>query len=148
MDQLELNPLEKQRLARILSQTKSIALVGASNKTDRASYDVMQYLLANGFNVLPVNPQLAGTVILGKMCVASLAELEQPADLVDVFRRSEFTPAIAAEAITENAPCLWLQEGVHSAEAAKVADEAGVDYIENICIKKVHQLLIRHALNN
>ncbi|MFD1008639.1 CoA-binding protein [Oceanisphaera ostreae] len=144
MDQLELKPLEKRRLARILSQTKSIALIGASNRPERASYDVMQYLLTHGFDVHPVNPQLAGAVILGKTCVSSLEELEQ-VDLINVFRRGEFAAQITLEAIAHNAQCLWLQEGVTSTVAAESAREEELDYVEDICIKKVHKLLMHSA---
>ena len=142
MDQLELNPLEKQRLTRILSQTKSIALVGASNRPERASYDVMQYLLTHGFDVHPINPQLSGAIILGKTCVSSLEELDQPVDLINVFRRGEFAAQITLEAIAHNAQCLWLQEGVTNAAAAESASEEGLDYVEDICIKKAHRLLM------
>ncbi|MBO1520096.1 CoA-binding protein [Oceanisphaera sp. DM8] len=145
MDQFELNPLEKQRLARILEQTKRIALVGASNKPERASFEVMQYLLAQGFEVQPVNPQLAGSLILGQVCVASLDKLALPVDLVNVFRRSEFAAQIADEAVAINARSVWLQEEVINADAAASAKAGQLDYIEDICIKKVHQLLTKSA---
>lgn len=137
-----MDQLEQQRLARILNQTRSIALVGASNRPERASYQVMEYLLQHGYQVYPVNPQLAGAVILGQTCVAELDELDQPVQLINVFRRGEFAADIALEAIEHEAQCLWLQEGVQSVTAAESATEAELEYVENLCIKKVHQQLL------
>ena len=132
---------EQARLARILEQTRSIALVGASNRPERASYQVMDYLLQHGFIVHPVNPQLAGAVILGQTCVAELDELEQPVQLINVFRRGEFAALLAEQAIEQDAQCLWLQEGVTCEAAEELANEAEMDYVEDLCIKKVHQQL-------
>lgn len=132
---------EQARLARILEQTKSIALVGASNRPERASYRVMEYLLQQGFTVYPVNPQLAGAVILGQTCVAELDEIDQPIDLVNVFRRGEFAAQLAEQAIEQDAQCLWLQEGVTCDAAADIAREAEMDYVEDICIKTLHHQL-------
>ncbi|MDX1265745.1 MAG: CoA-binding protein [Oceanisphaera sp.] len=137
-----MDQLEQQRLARILNQTRSIALVGASNRPERASYQVMEYLLQHGYQVHPVNPQLAGAVILGQTCVAELDELDQPVQLINVFRRGEFAADIALEAIEHEARCRWLQEGVQSVTAAESAAEAELEYVEDLCIKKVHQQLL------
>ncbi len=137
-----MDALEQNRLKRILSNTRSIALVGASNRPERASYQVMEYLLQQGYLVYPVNPQLAGAVILGQTCVAELDELDQPVQLINVFRRGEFAADVAIEAIEHEARSLWLQEGVQSAAAAESAAEAELDYVENLCIKKVHQQLL------
>lgn len=137
-----MDQLEQQRLAHILNQTRSIALVGASNRPERASYQVMEYLLQHGYQVHPVNPQLAGAVILGQTCVAELDELDQPVQLINVFRRGEFAADIALEAIEHEAKCLWLQEGVQSVTAAESAAEAELEYVEDLCIKKVHQQLL------
>ena len=136
---------EQARLARILEQTHSIALVGASNRPERASYQVMDYLLQHGFTVYPVNPQLAGAVILGQTCVAELDELEQPVQLINVFRRGEFAALLAEQAIEQDAQCLWLQEGVTCEAAEELAKEAEMDYVEDICIKKVHQQLAQFS---
>ncbi|MGO4999691.1 CoA-binding protein [Oceanisphaera sp. W20_SRM_FM3] len=140
-----MNQAEQTRLARILEQTRSIALVGASNRPERASYQVMDYLLQQGFIVHPVNPQLAGAVILGQTCVAELDELAQPVQLINVFRRGEFAAQLAEQAIEQDAQCLWLQEGVVCEAAAELAREADMDYVEDICIKKVHQQLAKHS---
>ncbi|WP_298719863.1 CoA-binding protein [uncultured Oceanisphaera sp.] len=137
-----MDQLEQQRLTHILNQTRSIALVGASNRPERASYQVMEYLLQHGYQVHPVNPQLAGAVILGQTCVAELDELDQPVQLINVFRRGEYAADIAIEAIEHEAKCLWLQEGVQSVAAAESAAEAELEYVEGLCIKKVHRQLL------
>ncbi|ART80749.1 CoA-binding protein [Oceanisphaera avium] len=138
--------VEQARLAGILAKTRTIALVGASNRPERASYQVMEYLLQHGFVVHPVNPQLAGAIILGQTCVAELDELEQDIDLVNVFRRGEFAAQLAEQALELDTQCLWLQEGVVCQAAADIAHEAELDYVEDLCIKKAHQQL-KAALN-
>ncbi|WP_375056000.1 CoA-binding protein [Zobellella sp. DQSA1] len=137
-----MDALEQDRLKRILSNTRSIALVGASNRPDRASYQVMEYLQQQGYQVYPVNPQLAGAVILGQICVAGLEDLDRPVQLVNVFRRGEFAADIALEAVEHETLCLWLQEGITSEQAAESAAEAELEYVENLCIKQVHQQLL------
>jgi predicted CoA-binding protein len=98
----------------------------------------MRYLLAAGYRVIPVRPRDCDE-ILGIPCVASLAEIEEPIDLVDVFRRSEHTPDVAREAVAVGAKALWLQLGVVSDEARKIAEDAGLDYVENECTAIVHR---------
>ncbi|ATG75313.1 CoA-binding protein [Zobellella denitrificans] len=137
-----MDALEQDRLKRILSNTRSIALVGASNRPDRASYQVMEYLLQQGYQVYPVNDQLAGAIILGQTCVAGLEDLDQPVQLVNVFRRGEFASDIALDAIEHEALCLWLQQGITSLQAAEAAAEAELEYVEDLCIKQVHQQLL------
>jgi predicted CoA-binding protein len=122
--------------AEILSRSRTIALVGASPKPWRASYTVMRYLLENGYRVLPVRPHV--NEVLGIPCVGSLAEIEEPIDLVDVFRRAEFCPVVAEEAVAVGAKALWLQLGIVSAEARAIAERAGMDYVENACTAIVH----------
>jgi predicted CoA-binding protein len=121
----------------ILRKAKSIALVGASPEPGRPSHDVMAYLLRAGYRVVPVNPLAAE--VLGQRCLGSLAELEEPVDLVDVFRRPEYCGAVAREAAATGAGALWLQLGIVSAEARQVAEEAGMDYVENACTAVVHR---------
>jgi len=98
----------------------------------------MRYLLAAGYRVIPVRPRDCDEV-LGVPCVASLAEIDEPIDLVDVFRRSEYTPDVAREAVAVGAKALWLQLGVASDEAREIATEAGLDYVENECTAIVHR---------
>ena len=123
--------------AEILSETHTIALVGASPKPWRPSHTVMRYLLENGYRVIPVRPLVKE--VLDVPCVGSLAEIEEPIDLVDVFRRAEFCPQIAAEAVEVGAKALWLQLGIVSPEARAIAEDAGIDYVENECTAIVHR---------
>jgi predicted CoA-binding protein len=123
----------------ILAEARTIALVGASPKPERPSNDVMRYLLEAGYRVIPVRP-LDCDEVLGVPCVASLAEIDEPLDLVDVFRRPEFCAGHAREAVAAGAKALWLQVGIESAEALAIAQAAGLDYVENACTKVVHKL--------
>ena len=128
----------------ILGDAKTIALVGASPKPWRASHQVMAYLLAQGYRVIPVRP--AGpNEILGVPRVSSLAEVDEPIDLVDVFRRAEFCPAIAEEAAETGAKALWLQSGIVSSEARAIAARAGMAYVEDACTKVVHATRVAAA---
>jgi predicted CoA-binding protein len=123
--------------AEILSEANTIALVGASPKPWRASHTVMRYLLEQGYRVLPVRPHVRE--VLGVPCVGSLTEIEEPIDIVDVFRRPEFCPAVAEEAASVGAKALWLQLGIVSPEARAIAERAGMLYVENACTAIVHQ---------
>ncbi len=124
--------------AEILADTRTIALVGASPRPERPSNGVMRYLLAQGYRVIPVRPHR--TEILGIRCVDSVADIEEPVDLVDVFRRPEFCPEVAEQAAAAGAKALWLQLGVVSPEARAIAERAGMDYVENACTAVVHRL--------
>ena len=97
----------------------------------------MRYLVAAGYRVIPVRPRDCDEV-LGIPCVASLAEIERPIDLVDVFRRPEACPEVARETVAAGARSLWLQLGIVSPEARRIADAAGIDYVEDECTKIVH----------
>ena len=122
--------------AEILRDARTIALVGASPRPERPSNSVMRYLLDAGFRVIPVRPHVRE--IHGVPCVGSLAEIDEPIDLVDVFRRSEFCPDVARQAVEAGAGALWLQLGVVSSEAKAIAEAAGLDYVENECTAIVH----------
>jgi predicted CoA-binding protein len=98
---------------------------------------VMRYLLEQGYDVVPVRPRDCDEV-LGIPCVRTLEELGRPVDLVDVFRRPEFAPEIAREAVAISAGALWLQSGIVSAEARAIAEAGGLDYVEDACTKVVH----------
>ncbi|MBA3348559.1 MAG: CoA-binding protein [Actinobacteria bacterium] len=113
-------------------------MVGASPKPDRPSHGVMRYLLAQGYRVIPVRPEGCDEV-LGVPCVRTLAEIDEPIDLVDVFRRPEFTPDVAREAVAAGAGALWLQLGITSDESRRIAEEAGLDYVEDACTAVVHR---------
>ena len=126
----------------IMADAKTIALVGASPRPERPSNSVMRYLLDQGYRVIPVRP-MGPAEILGVRRVAALAEIEEPIDLVDVFRRSEFCPGVAEEAVAAGAGALWLQLGVVSPEARRIAEQARLDYVENACTAIVHSQLAR-----
>src|SRR5918996_4842079 len=121
----------------ILRESRTIALVGASPKPWRPSHGVMRYLLAQGYRVIPVRPRDCGEV-LGVRGETSLVEIDEPVDLVDVFRRAEFTPDVAQEAVAAGAKALWLQLGIVSAESRRIAEEGGLDYVEDLCTAVVH----------
>lgn len=121
--------------SRLVAEATVIAVVGASPDPTRPSFGVMRALIDRGFVVIPVRPGCES--ILGRTCVSSLSEVEVPIDIVDVFRRSAAAAGVAREAADVGARALWLQEGVVSAEAQEIAREAGMDYVENLCIKKL-----------
>lgn len=124
--------MRTMNIRELLLTTRRIALVGASNKPDRASFGVLRFLLARGYAVTPVNPGLAGQDILGQRVVASLAEAA-PLDLVDLFRRSEEAGAVMDEAVALGARALWLQLGVVDEAAAARARARGVSVVMDRC---------------
>lgn len=127
--------MTEQEIKTILQQVKSIALVGASDKPHRASYGVMAYLLSQGYQVIPVSPKLTGQKLLKQKVYATLADIPQPIDMVDVFRNSEAAFGVAEEAIAIKAKVLWLQLGVINEEAEKLATEAGLKVVMDRCPK-------------
>jgi uncharacterized protein len=124
----------------ILRDAGTIALVGASPRPDRPSNSVMRYLLAHGYRVIPVRP-LDCDEVLGVPCVESLEDIDEPIDLVDVFRREEAAPAHAQEAIDVGASAFWLQLHLRSPEARQICEAAGLDYVEDQCTAIVHRRL-------
>ncbi|MDX7991404.1 CoA-binding protein [Xenorhabdus littoralis] len=127
--------MSDQYIAGILRKIKTIALVGASEKTDRPSYKVMAYLLNQGYQVIPVSPKLAGQTLLGQLVINRLAEIKQPVDMVDVFRKSVVTYGVAEEAIAIGAKVLWLQKGIINEETKSLAENAGLDVVMDRCPK-------------
>jgi predicted CoA-binding protein len=126
--------------AEILAETRTIALVGASPRPERPSHGVMRYLLEQGYRVIPVRPYRRE--VLGVPCVASLREIDEPIDLVDVFRRPELCPQVAEDAVAVDAKALWLQLGIVSPEARRIAEAGGLEYVENACTAVVHRLYV------
>lgn len=126
--------------AEILHEARTIAVVGASPNPARPSHRVMAYLLEAGYRCIPVRPACAE--VLGIPCAASLAQVEEEIDVVDVFRRAEHCPAVAREAAAVGAGALWLQLGIVSPEARIVARESGMDYVEDECTAIVHRRML------
>jgi predicted CoA-binding protein len=124
----------------ILADAKTIAVVGLSSRPDRDSNSVARYLQAAGYRIIPVNP--AEDQVLGERCYASLPDVPDPVDIVDVFRRAEHTPPIAEDAVAIGAKVLWLQLGIESSESRRIAEEGGLTYIEDSCIRTVHQVTL------
>ncbi len=121
---------------RILNKYKNIAMVGLSNNPFRPSHFAAIYMLANGYNIIPVNP--ACQEILGRKCYASLRDIPEQIDIVDVFRKPSDVPPLADEAIAVGAKVLWLQLGVINEEAATKALEAGLEVVMDRCVKIEH----------
>ena len=119
-------------IRQLTANARTIAVVGASSREDRPSHGVMRTLLDAGFHVIPVNPK--ETEVLGQAAVASLADISEPVDIVDVFRRAEDTPAIADEAVKIGARALWLQLGISSEDAAARASKAGLVVVMDRCL--------------
>jgi predicted CoA-binding protein len=128
-------------LRHILKSYRTIAVVGLSAEWHRPSFFAAKYMQAKGYTIVPVNPRYAGQTILGEPCFASLADIPQPVDMVDVFRRTEDVLPIAEQAVQIGAHCLWQQLGVDNDEAAALARAAGLDAVNNRCVKIEHARL-------
>jgi predicted CoA-binding protein len=123
-------------LKKIYEQTKTIAVVGASADEYNPSHRIPRYIQSQGFRVIPVSPK--GGEILGEKVYATLSDVDVPIDLVNVFRPSEETPAIAEETVKVGAKALWLQSGIHSDEAERIAKDGGVAFVSSACIGVTH----------
>ncbi|MBM3759484.1 MAG: CoA-binding protein [Acidobacteria bacterium] len=123
----------------ILAESKTIAVVGLSSKPDRPSYGIAKALQQYGYRVIPVNP--VEQEVLGEKSYASLQEIPEKVDVVNVFRRAEQTPPIALEAVEIGAKALWLQSGILSEEAEQIASEGGLDVVMDRCIMVEHRKL-------
>ena len=139
----------------MLSAAKTIAVVGISNKTERASFHIANYLGKHGYRVVPVNPVLSEAIVDGKVltcyptledATVALAAEGAKIDLVDVFRASDAVPAIVDDVIRLHIPYLWLQDGVQHDEAVGKAEAAGVKTIQNDCIYREHAKRDIHTL--
>ena len=128
-------PLREQ-LLRIYAETRTIAVVGASGDPSKPAHRIPRYLQSQGYRILPVNPR--GGELLGEAVARSLAEVEGPVDVVDVFRPAEEAPGIARQAIKAGAKVLWLQLGIESEEARQVAEAAGLTVVMDRCMGEAH----------
>lgn len=128
-------------IAQLLRHSRTIAVVGLSSNPMRASYGVSEYMQREGYRIIPVNPQEAE--ILHEKAYAKLEDIPEPVDIVDVFRRPEFVPAIVDSAIAIGAKSVWLQEGVVHEEAAAKARKAGLIVVIDRCILKDHRRYFR-----
>ncbi len=128
-----------QSLRRILSKNKTIAVVGLSARWYRPSYFAAKYLQEYGYRVIPVNPNY--DEILGEKCYASVEDVPEPIDVVDVFQRSDAVLPIAESAVAVNAKVLWMQLGIYNEQATRLAFEAGMDIVANRCMKIEHARL-------
>ena len=139
-------------IEQILNTAKTVAVVGLSDKPERASYEVAEYLQSQGYEILPVNPAYAGQQILGRTVYATVQEAAdvlardgRRIDVVDVFRKSEDVPSIARDAIDVRAGVLWMQLGIENRAAADLARAAGLDVVMNHCMLVEHRKLASHA---
>ena len=127
--------MDDKKIINVLTSSKTIALVGATDNEQRPALHVMEYLLSQGYVVIPVNPKLAGQKLLGQAVYAELKDIPQPVDMVDVFRNAEAAWGIAQEAISIGAKTLWLQIGVINEQAAVLAADAGLTVVMDRCPK-------------
>ena len=135
MIRLDPIPYSDAQLRAILQRVKTIAMVGASSNWNRPSYFVMKYLQGKGYRVIPVNPGIAGQMLLGENVYASLRDIPDPVDMVDVFRPARDAPAIVEDAIAIGAKVVWMQLGIRNDAAAATAEKAGIEVVMNRCPK-------------
>ena len=133
--------IDDQRVRDLLRSAKTIAVVGLSSNPWRASHGVAEYMQSKGYRIIPVNPN--ETEVLGERAAASLDDITEPVDIVNVFRRSEFVPDIVAAAIRKGARCVWMQMGVAHEQAAEEAEKHGIFVVMDRCIMREHTRLAR-----
>src|ERR1700690_3466728 len=135
MTALDPIPYADAKLRRILSTVRTIAMVGASTNWNRPSYFVMKYLQGKGYRVIPVNPTAAGQTLLGETVYASLKDIPDKIDMVDMFRAADAAAGVVADAIAIGAKVVWMQLGIRNDEAAATGEAAGLEVIMNRCPK-------------
>jgi OAH/OAS sulfhydrylase len=135
MTSLDPIPYSDAKLRSILERVGTIAMVGASSNWNRPSYFVMKYLQGKGYRVIPVNPGIADQTLLGEKVYASLRDIPEPVDMVDVFRAADQAPAIVDDAIEIGAKVVWMQLGIRNDDAAAAAERAGIEVVMNRCPK-------------
>jgi uncharacterized protein len=130
-------------LRRVLERASTIAVVGASTDPWRPSFGVMGYLHRAGYRIIPVNPTALGQSLYGEPFRADLREIDEPVDLVNVFRRADFIPEVVEASIAISTPALWLQLGIVHLDAVRQAEAAGIQVVMNRCISVEHSRLMR-----
>jgi len=136
------NPSNEVR-RELLETSKTIAVVGLSNKPDRTSYMIADAMQHAGYRIIPVNPVIAGESVLGEKVVASLADIDEPVDIVDVFRKSEDVVSVAEDTkkMKHKPKAFWMQQGISNDEAAALMSGEGIAVVNDLCIKVDHALL-------
>ena len=134
------NPDDEQ-LKDLLTRAQNIAVVGCSPKPDRTSHQITKFLIEQGYNVFPIHPQ--ADEILGQPVYKTLADVPEPIDIVDVFRKAEFTPPVAEAAAACGAKTLWLQQGIINEEAWDICQQHEMNCIMDLCIAVMHRMLIK-----
>ncbi len=137
---MEQDPSSDEQIREILALNK-IAVVGMSKNSSKAAHYVPKYLSENGYDITPVNPTT--NEILGKKCYASVSDIDEEIDIVDIFRPSDQVLPVIQEAIKKKPKVIWLQEGIHNVEAEELAKKAGIKVIFNRCMLAEHQRLSR-----
>jgi predicted CoA-binding protein len=127
------------KIREILATAKTIAVVGLSSNPERPSYSVTEYMQRHGYKIIPVNPR--ETEVLGEPAVATLQEVSGPVDIVNIFRRPAHVPEVVEQAIAKGVRCIWMQQGIEHAEAARRAEEAGLFVVMDRCIYREHRRL-------
>ena len=135
---MEQDPHSDDEIKKILS-LKNVAVVGMSKNSTKAAHYVPKYLSDNGYNIMPINP--TATEILNKKCFSSVTEIDEPINIVDVFRPSDQVLPVIQEAIKKKPQVIWLQEGIHNKEAEELARKQGIDVVFNRCMLAEHQRL-------
>ena len=135
--------VDSATLFRILTEAKTIAVVGASKNPEKDAHKIPKYLQEHGYRIIPVNP--TADVILGERAYKSLSDVKEPYDVVDIFRPSEDVPPIVDEAIRGPAKVIWMQLGIENSAAAKKAEAAGKIVVQNACMMIAHRKLVPSA---
>ena len=135
--------VDNATLFKILSEAKTIAVVGASKNPDKDAHKIPKYLQEQGYRIIPVNP--TADVILGERAYKSLSDVTEPYEVVDIFRPSEDVPPIVDEAIRGPAKVIWMQLGIENDTAAKKAEAAGKIVVQNACMMIAHRKLVASA---
>lgn len=130
-----------EQIIEILNKNRNIAVVGVSRDVTKPSHNVAQYLKKAGYRIFPVNPKY--TSVLDEICYASLSDIPDRVDIVNIFRRYEYIPDVVEEAIRIKAAVIWMQLGLRHEPAARLAKKAGLYVVMNRCIKIEHQHLLR-----